>query len=52
MRLRELDYSKYKISDHLDETGKKQILIGVFGCYNCGKSTLLNCLLGARLACM
>lgn len=51
MRLRELD-SKYKLSlaDDLDETRKKQILISLVGRFNCGKSTLLNSILGARLA--
>ena len=50
--------SKYKLSTNivheLDETRRqfmeKQVLIGVIGFYNTGKSTLLNSLLRARLA--
>ena len=55
-RLRALDY-KYRLSTthELDETRKqfkeKQIFISVLGCQNIGKSTLLNSLLRARLAC-
>ena len=49
--------SKYKLSiaRDLDKTReqfmKKQILIGVTGICNTGRSTLLNSLLKARLAC-
>ena len=56
-RLRSLHF-KYKLlipAADLDETRKqfmeKQILISVLGCQNIGKSTLLNSLLRARLAC-
>ena len=54
-RLRAL-HSKYKLLiPDLDETKKqfmeKLILISVLGCQNIGKSTLLNSLLRARLAC-
>ena len=56
-QLHELD-SKYELSiaEELDKTTKqlleKQILISVLGNHNSGKSTLLNSLLSARLACI
>ena len=52
--LREYDFLKVKVDvqEKIQETRKqlkrKEVIVSVFGRHNCGKSTLLNALLGNR----
>ena len=43
--------SIHDLDEIREEYMEKQILINFLGCHNVGKSTLLNSLLRARLAC-